>query len=157
MLRAIYFCGSALLLEKVNDIDKLYCYDTKEEAIEASLKYKHNSKFDIHFCDTKPHIFLGCYAYHYLMLNEGEDLHLNDFNIFKKKIKNEYVELLKKYANRLKASDKKWYHILTACYLYANGEYKLTDEQLNTIQEVHDNGASQSIINYCKEQLELLN
>lgn len=157
MYRATYKTGASLILKVSNDVDVVRFYDTEEERREALIHYKHDDPNNVHFdsLEKSPRVFLGCYIYHFMELIEGEDLHLDEFNIFDHK--EEYVALLKKYTEWLPLENKWWYHILTAVYMYANGSYELTDKQLADIQRTHDKGISNAKHKYCIEQLELLN
>ena len=153
MLRAVYITGSWCFLKNARDIDVVYVYDTKEEAKEA-LK---NSKKDHRYCehweglDEMPRIYLGCYIYPFRKLIRGEDLHFEQYSIFD--FKEEYLALLKKYAEWLPKENKWWYHILTACYMFENGSYELTEKQLEAIQRAHDKGITDAKYNYCLKQL----
>lgn len=152
MLKAKYITGSSLLLEKYNDIDQVWFYETKEESREALIKGERQSDINIHFDYVRPlKVFLGCYIYHFMKLVEGEDLHLADFSIFDHK--EEYIELLKRYAGWLPKESKRWYHILTACYMFENESYDLTSAQLTAIQRTHDKGITDAKYNYCLKQL----
>ena len=151
MLRAIYYCGSVVILKNPRDVDIVYIYDTVEEIREA-LKHKpHDSEFNLHYELATPKVFLGCYAYHYMKRIEGEVMELEQFSIFDHK--DEYVLLLKQYADWLDHTDKKWYHILTACYIYKNNSYDLTETQLKAIQSTHDNGITETRYKFCLKTL----
>ena len=156
MLKAKYTTGSSCFLENSNDKDEVWFYETKEEANEARRKRKGGVKgIDVHYDYIRPlKVFLGCYIYHYSKLVEGEDLHLDEFSIFDHK--EEYIELLKKYVSWLPKTEKKWYHILTACYMFDNNSYDLTDAQLTAIQRTHDKGITDAKYNYCLKQLGLV-
>lgn len=153
MLKAKYTTGSSCFLEKHNDNDEVWFYETKEEATEARITRGAGVKgIDVHYDYVRPlKVFLGCYIYHFAKLLEGEDLHLNEFSIFDHK--EEYIELMKKYVSWLPKEDKHWYHILTACYMFANKSYDLTSTQLETIQRTHDKGITDAKYNYCLKQL----
>lgn len=152
MLRAVYYCGSSVFLPNPNDIDIVYIYDTVEEIREALRKRKHRSTdFNVHYELAVPKVFLGCYAYHYMKRIDGETMPLENFSIFDHKA--EYVELLKRFASWLPKENKKWYHILTACYIYKNGNYDLTDTQLKAIQSTHDNGITETRYKFCLKTL----
>lgn len=157
MLKAIYTTGSSLILENANDKDVVRYYETKEECIEAVKKHKRDKNLDEHF-DYVGHVraFLGCYIYHYMELIEGEDLHLSEFSIFDENNKKDYVACLKRFINWLPLENKWWYHILTACYLYKNGDYRLTKTQINAIQKVHDEGATKKVKDFCISELNTL-
>jgi len=153
MLKAIYTTGSSLFLPNSNDKDVVYYYETKEERREALIKYKHDSDKDVHFdcLERTPKVFLGCYIYHFMKLIEGEDLHLDEFNIFDHE--EEYKELLRRYVSWLPLESKKWYHIITAYYLFKNKSYDLTEAQLKVIQSTHDKGITNAKYNLCIEWL----
>lgn len=153
MLKAKYITGSSLLLENYNDIDQVWFYETKEECNEARrTRGLARKDLDVHYDYVRPlKVFLGCYSYHYMKLVEGEDLHLDNFSIFDHK--EEYIELLKRYAGWLPKENKRWYHILTACYMFANESYELTSAQLKAIQSTHDKGITDAKYNYCLKQL----
>lgn len=154
MLKAIYKTGSSLLLDKTNDKDLVYFYETKEEKREALIKYKHDANADVHFDYVRPlKVFLGCYIYHFMVKVKGTNLHLDKFDIFNEQTKAEYIELLKNYASWLPKESKKWYHILVACYMYKNGSYDLTEAQLEAVQRTHDKGITDAKYNYCLKQL----
>lgn len=151
MLRCIYKTGSQCFLPKSNDKDYLYYYDTNDERKEA-LRKNRNHTDDIHFrtIGNDPRVFLGCYIYHWVELVEGEEIEaFKTFSIFNEEVKSKYVPLLKSYAQFLKDTDKAWYHILTACYLYVRGKYQLTKTELNKIQSVHDSGITKELKEYC--------
>lgn len=157
MLKAIYTTGSSLILENSNDKDTVRYYETKEECIEAVKKYRHDSDTDVHFDFVgNKKVFLGCYIYHFMELIEGEDLHLNDFDIFEENTKKDYVACLIRFTKWLPLEHKWWYHILTACYMYKNGNYNLTSGQLTAIQRTHDKGITESKYNFCIDTLKEL-
>lgn len=157
MLKAIYTTGSSLILNESNDKDTVRYYETKEECIEAVETYKHDHETDVHFDYVRPlKTFLGCYIYHFMELVEGEDLHLNDFDIFEENNKKDYVACLNRFAKWLPQDHKWWYHILTACYMYKNGSYDLTEAQLKAVQRTHDKGITESKYNFCIETLKEL-
>lgn len=152
MLKARYTTGSSLLLEKHNDIDEVWFYESKEEKNNALAKYRPQEGIDVHFDYVRPlKVFLGCYSYHYMKLIEGEDLHLDEFNIFDHE--EEYKELLRRYVSWLPLESKKWYHIITAYYLFKNKNYDLTEAQLKVIQSTHDKGITNAKYNLCIEWL----
>ena len=152
MLKAKYTAGSSLILKKPNDQDQVWFYETKEERLKALIKHIHQDDIDVHFDYVRPlKVFLGCYCYHFMELIEGEDLHLADFSIFDHK--DEYMELLKWYATRLSKDNKRWYHILTAYYMFKNNSYDLTEPQLKAIQSTHDKGITEAKYNLCIEWL----
>ena len=152
MLKAKYITGSSLLLENHNDIDQVWFYETKEESREALIKGERQSDINIHFDYVRPlKVFLGCYIYHFMKLIEGEDLHLDEFNIFDHE--EEYKELLRRYVSWLPHESKKWYHIITAYYLFKNKSYDLTEAQLKVIQSTHDKGITNAKYNLCIEWL----
>ena len=155
MLKAVYTTGSSLLLNNYHDKDIVRFYETKEEKREALIKYKHDSEYDVHFDYIRPtKVCLWCYLYHFMKLIEGEDLHLNDFSIFDHK--EEYMELLKKYASWLPQESKWWYHILTAYYMFKNNSYELTEAQLKAIQSTHDKGITNAKYNLSIEWLSVV-
>lgn len=154
MYRATYKTGSSLILKGSNDIDVVRFYDTEEERKEALIHYKHDRQNDVHFdsLEKSPRVFLGCFIYHFMELIEGEDLHLNEFSIFDHK--KEYADLLKKqYVYWIPHKSKWWYHILTACYMFKNNSYDLTEAQLKAIQSTHDKGITNAKYNLCIEVL----
>ena len=154
MIRAIYKTGSSLILNNSNDNDLVYFFDTKEESKTAVdfFKKENNNGADIHFDYVRePSVFLGCYIYHFMELVKGKDLHLADFSVFDHK--EEYMALLKRYAEWLPQDNKKWYHILTAYYMYKNESYELTETQLKAIQKAHDEGITNAKYNLCIEWL----
>ena len=153
MLKAIYTTGSSLILKSPSDKDVVRFYETKEECIEAVKKHKRDKNLDEHFSyvGREPMVFLGCYIYPFMELVEGEDLHLNDFSIFDHK--KEYADVLKRFASWLPHDHKWWYHILTACYMFKNNSYDLTEAQLKAIQSTHDNGITNAKYNLCIDVL----
>ena len=153
MLRATYITGSWCFLKNVRDIDIIYYYDTREEALEALQHNKKDHRYNEHYrgIDQLPRIFLGAYIYPFMKLRSGEDLHLEQYSIFD--FKDEYIAKLKHVAGWLPKDDKKWYHILTACYIFENGSYELTEKQLEAIQRAHDKGITDAKYNYCLKQL----
>lgn len=154
MLKAIYKTGSSLLLKNNRDVDYVHFYETKKECIEQALHRKCNKEHDIHYDIVRPlEPFFYCYLWHFMELVEGEDLHLKDFNMFKKDNKAKYLETLRHYAKGFKPTDKKWYHILIVCFMYQNGKYELTEEQLTKVQNAHDNGISDSDREWCLRQI----
>jgi len=154
MLKARYLTGSSLLLTNTRDIDEVWFYESKEECDEARRTRQLNEEINVHY-DYVGHarVFLGCYSYHYMKLIEGDNLHLDEFDIFEEETKKQYIELLKKYTTWLPRDNKKWYHILTAVYIYKYGKYDLTDAQLTAIQRTHDKGITDSKYNFCIETL----
>ena len=152
---AIYKGGSSLFLKNNRDIDLVYFYPTRYEALQEKMSYHKSGNIDIHFLKVhNPKVNLWCYLYHFMELVEGENLHLDKFSIFDHK--DEYIEHLKIYL-ALPHRHKYWYHILTAVYLFKNNEYTLTEKQLKDIQQTHDNGISeelyQHIVKYLTEAL----
>ena len=148
MLRAIYKTGSQCILPNSNDKDYVKVYDLYSESREA-LKHNHDHSVDYHFdgIDKMPRVFLGCYIYPFMELVEGEEIEtLKNFSIFEHK--DEYVALLKRELG-LREASKQWYHILIACYMFANKKMSLTKTQLKKVQEVHDNGITQELKEYC--------
>lgn len=146
-VKSIYITGSSLFLKKYRDVDYVYYYDSLKEAREA-FKKNHNHKIDIHFCaiPNATRIFLGCYIYPLMRLCEGEEiLSLKNFSIFNSSIKEKYISLLKKYYESIKLADKRWYHILTVKFMYENNSIELTSEQLDKIQNAHDNGITKQL------------
>ena len=157
MIRAIYKTGSSLLLEHSNDNDLVYFFDSNEEAQKAQNFFgkKDSEGADIHYDYVREQkVFLGCYIYHFMELVKGKDLHLADFSIFDHK--EEYMALLKRYAEWLPQTSKWWYHILIACYMYKNGSYDLTEAQLSAVQRTHDKGITESKYKFCIDTLKEL-
>ena len=157
MLKAKYTTGSSLLLNNPRDIDEVWFYETKEECDKARVTRGLGEKdINVHYSyvGREPMVFLGCYSYHYMKLIEGEDLHLDEFNIFDHE--EEYKELLKRYASWLPQESKRWYHIITAYYLFKNKSYDLTEAQLKVIQSTHDKGITNAKYNLCIEWLDMV-
>ena len=154
MLKAIYKTGSSLLLKNNRDVDYVHFYETKKEQNANIPKTPRDKEHNTH-CDyvrpLKP--FIYCYLWHFMELIEGEDLHLKDFNMFEEQNKKEYYQLLKVYVRGLKPNSKKWYHVLIICFLYQNGKYELTEEQLTKVQNAHDNGISEDDREWCLKQI----
>ena len=139
MLKAKYKTGSTLLLKNERDVDYVYFYETEEERNEEYKKYEHTKGTDIHYDFVgNRQMKMWFYLYGFMKLEEGEDLHLEQYNMFDETTKVEYVGVLKELANRINPKHKWWYHILTAYYLYQNGKYELTKEQIKHIQQAHD-------------------
>lgn len=142
MFRAIYKTGSSLFLPNSNDLDFVCYYDSDRECKEALIT-NHDRNVNKHFCTVSnaTRIILGCYIYHYMELVEGEEIPaLQNFSIFDENTKERYLNILRRYSENLRTNDKRWYHIVTAMFLYQNNDYNLTNEQLEVIQSVHDNG-----------------
>lgn len=154
MLKAIYKTGSSLLLKNNRDVDFVHFYETKKECIKEAMHTRFSKEHNIHYDVVRPlEPFLYCYLWHFMEHVEGEDLHLEKFNMFEQNNKVKYIELLKNYAKGFKPSDKKWYHVLAVCYMYTNGKYELTKEQLAKVQEIHDNGSNEEM---CESILKML-
>ena len=154
MLKAKYTTGSSLLINNPRDIDEVWFYEAKEECDKARTARglgEENVNVHYSYVGREPMVYLGCYIYHFMKLVEGEDLHLDNFSIFDHK--EEYIELLKRYAGWLPKENKRWYHILTACYMFENNSYDLTSAQLTAIQRTHDKGITDAKYNYCLKQL----
>lgn len=83
----------------------------------------------------------------------GEDLDCNKYNIFENE--KEYKQYLINYCSirTYTPENKVWYHILTAIYLFDNGDYFITDEQAQNIQLCHDRKMTPEIYNYIKIRL----
>ena len=156
MTKAKYIGGSSLFLKHYNDIDYFYYY-ASDKSMKKALVENQDHEHDIHFINMKkePHVFLGCYAYPFMQHVEGEEIEaFKTFSIFDHK--KEYVEKLKWYASVLPDSHKKWYHILIACYMFQNGKMELSADQIEQVQQVHDNGISKELKDYCFKQLDLI-
>ena len=151
MLKSIYKGGSSVVLSKPNDVDYFCYYDTVEERREAVIKNKDHTK-DVHckLWDNRLNIFLGCYAYRFMELIEGEEIkEFKTFNICDHK--EEYIEKAKRYVETMKDNDKRWYHIVIACYMFESGKNKLLVKQKKVAQEVHDNGITPELKEWCKQ------
>ena len=152
MYRATYTTGSSCFLPNAQDHDIIHIYDTKEECRNALIHLKQEEGVCVHFETYPPRVFLGCYIYHFMEHLEGEELPLKDFSIFEHK--EEYIALLKHHTTYLRKTSKLWYHILTACYMFKNGSYELTDSQLQAIQRTHDKGITDAKYKFCLDTLE---
>lgn len=153
MLKSVYRGGSSVILDRPNDIDYFYYFDDVEEKRQA-FAINHDKKHDNHFRVWKDEclIFLGCYAYPFMELVEGEEIKsFKKFNICEHK--SEYKKLALNMINIIKDTNKKWYHILTACYMFTNENNTLTDEQREIIQKVHDEGITEELKQYCVDTL----
>ena len=150
---AEYKTGSSLVLEKPNDIDVVWFYATKEDKYEALKKFTPSDfDYDVHFDYVRPFkAFIGCYIYLYMELISGEDLHLDKLSIFDHK--EEYVELLKRYANYLPRESKLWYHVYLGVSILDRGKSYLTKEQKQNAQLLHDNGINDKLYDYIIDYL----
>lgn len=146
MLRAVYQVGSSVILSKYRDIDYLYIYDTIEEKREAFRKGKHEKGIDNHYValEKLPFIYVGCWGYHYAKLIDGEEIDvIKNFNLFEHK--DRLKEMCSKYFGVIRDTDKRWYHILILYYMFKDNKITLSEEQLNAIQSVHDNGITEQL------------
>lgn len=149
MIKAKYKGGSSVILSNPHDIDYFIYVETKEERREM-LIHNHDHSVDNHYrvVGHDPHIFLGCYALPLMELVEGEEIEaIKNFSIFNEAVKTEYIKLLKEKSKQFDKSDKRWYHILVAYYMYKNGEMKLTSQQKEVVQKTHDNGITDTMFN----------
>ena len=149
MARAIYKTGSQCILPNSNDKDYCYYFDTNEERLQA-LERNHDHEKDIHFVlwSNRLRIFLGCYIYPFMEYVEGEEIQeFATFNICEHK--KEYKELALKYIDVMKDDSKKWYHILIACYMFERNKNSIVKAQKQTAQQVHDNGITKELKEYC--------
>ena len=156
MNRSVYIGGSSVLLHNPKDIDYFYYFDTNEERVDA-LRKSTEQDCDCHFVlfEKAISVFLGCWAYPYMQYVAGEVIEgFAKFSIFEHKEK--LKSILTWYANRLDIKHKKWYHILILCYMFENKKMKLTNEQIEKVQKVHDKGATKTIKNYCLMQIDLI-
>ena len=156
MLRAVYKGGSSILLNQHNDEDYFYYYETKEERRKALIYNKDHSK-DNHYrlWGSEPKVFLGCWAYPFMELVEGEEIEgIKDFSIFDHRL--EIKTLLLRHISYFQDSWKQWYHILILCYMFKNGKMELTQAQLTKVQQVHDNGITEYLKTFCLNQLDLI-
>ena len=152
---AVYQCGSSVILKNYRDIDYIYYFETPEQAKESKAIGIHGEGINAHYCsiDKIKKCFLGIYAYPFMKKISGLDVDLS-YSIFKNR--EEYIECLKKHLEILKKypKSKHWYHLLCAYYLYQNNKYEFTEDQLEHIQQVHDNGIDENtrnlIIDYLK-------
>lgn len=144
MLRSVYRTGSSLILDKSNDKDYIYYYDTVAERKKALIKNRnHDNDLKFRVFGSEPKIFLGCYIYPYMELVQGEEIpEFKTFNLLDHK--REYVDLLKKYIPDMLDVDKRWYHILIAYYIFKKDNFQ---DHLDQIQSVHDNGITPELKN----------
>ena len=150
MLRAVYQVGSSVILSKHRDIDYLYIYDTIEEKREAFRKGKHEKGIDNHYValEKVPFIYIGCWGYRYAKLISGEEIDaIKNFNLFEHK--DRLKEMCLKYFGVLRDTDKHWYHILILCYMFEKKKMTLTKAQIKVVQQVHDNGITKELKEYC--------
>ena len=149
MLKSIYKTGSSLILSNPNDEDLIYYYETNEERLEA-LVNNQNHFVNIHFrvFGSEPRIFLGCYIYPFMKHIEGDKI--DDFITFNIcEHKKEYKEIAMKFIEKAFDIDKRWYHILIACYMFENNENAITEEQREVAKLVHDEGITKELKEYC--------
>lgn len=75
------------------------------------------------------------------------------YDIFENEI--EYKQHLIQYGlgKPFEPQYKTMYHILTAIYLFDNGEYSITEEQAKNIQLCHDRKMTQEIYNFIQARL----
>ena len=153
MLKAKYITGSSLILNKSNDQDFVYFYETKEEKREALIKHRRKENIDVHFDYVRPlKVFLGCYIYHFMELVEGEEIEdIKNFNFLEHK--DEYIALVRKYIEWLPRESKRWYHIYLGISMLDRGTMELTDEQRENAQSIHDNGINDELYDYIIDYL----
>lgn len=147
---AIYRCGSSVLLKRPNDIDLVFYYANEEDLKMGKATTPRDIGYCLHFDTASPKPYIHAYSYHFMEKIDGQDIDLN-YDIFEHE--EEYKAVLRTRASCMPKFWKKWYHILTAVYMYDNGSYDLTEEQLDNIQNVHDNGISEELYTYCIEKL----
>ena len=154
MIRAIYKCGSSLILPKPKDQDYVYYVDTAFERKMMLIK-NHDHSVDNHYklFENAKKVFLGCYIYPFMEKVEGEDIDFASFNMFEEETKAKYIALLKKYASWLPKENKWWYHIYIAVKMYDKGKINLTKTELNTAQKIHDNGIDDANYQYIIDYL----
>lgn len=151
--RAIYSCGSSLILDNPNDTDICLVFDDVEKKKYGFEHSPHDTGYCLHFATKEYKPFIGCYAVPLMKKLGGEDIDFK-FDIFEEETKKEYIAILRNAVKKLKDDSKQWYHVLTAIYMYENGSYILTEEQKANVQEVHDNGITLELKNYCIEKLQ---
>ncbi len=143
MLRAVYKCGSSIILPKNHrDLDILKVYDTREE-VRLALKERQNAENDLHFVslDLAPKVFFACYQYPFMELIEGEEIPaFKKFSIFEHE--EEYFNLIHGLTKWVNVKSKWWYHFYIVMCMFQNKKMKLTKKQTETAQEIHDNGVS---------------
>lgn len=149
MLRAIYKGGSCVLLKNYNDIDYFYYYDNRVERV-CAVRNNKDHKVNNHYrlWEKRLKIFLGCWSYPYEEKVDGEEIvEFKDFNICDHK--QEYKACVLPLTNIFKDNDKRWYHILIACYMFENKKHHITKKQLEIVQKVHDEGITKDLKEYC--------
>lgn len=142
-LISVYLGGSSCILPQARDIDLIYIYETQEEAREALIHNKRRDS-DCHFASLEKELGKVClrnYQYPFMRLVQGKSiLEIENYSIFEHE--QECVEFIKGYFSWLPLESKWWYHIYFYYEFFKNGNLELTNEILNTAQEIHDNGVS---------------
>ena len=158
MLVAKYKSGSQLFISNGNDEDYVYYYQTEQDKIWAMTHNKDHS-VDKHYMslENATKVRLYCYNYPFMKLVEGKEIkELKEFSIFDHK--EEYMKVLKYYAQSLPRENKKWYHIYIAITMFEKGKMSLTKKEKGIAQEIHDKGVNcdqyNHIIDYL-DQIEL--
>lgn len=147
MLKAIYKTGSSIFLEAPKDKDFVLYFETEEERREA-LIHDQNHEVDNHYCliEKATKTRLGCYIYPMMELVEGEEIEaLKNYNFLEHK--EEYMALVKPYVAKMSKTDKRWYHLVVAYYMFSGEKTKLTKAQLEVVQNTHDKGISDNMYN----------
>lgn len=169
----IYKVGSSLVCNNPNDIDLVLIYDNKEDMLDASNKHHqlisrdeetiNGIKYNLLF-NNKEYIRNTAiyYSYEfgpYLVQLYGDDDVMKDFNMLTNlELKKDVCmhinnELIAKVQRNYPFGSyiTKPYRLLLTCYILDNNSFELTEEQLLTINQVHDNKSmSDELWDYCK-------
>lgn len=152
-----YKGGSGVVLPNPHDEDIFLYFNTNDERKHALItNHDHSKDFHFKLKDKALNIFLGCYAYPYMELIEGEDLGLKDFDI--KEHSKEYANCLIEYINRWKDKDltnKHWYHVYLG-YCALKNKTKLTKTQKEKAQTIHDSGIDSELLKDIFDYLTIL-
>ena len=154
MIISSYKGGSSVILPKHKDIDIFNYYETKEEALEE-LRQCNDHSVDYHFLhyEKRLHIFIGCYAYPFMEHISGQEI--TEFKLFNIcEHKEEYKKVADFFIKHAENIDKRWYHLVIACFMFQNGKNEITEEQKEIAQSVHDNGISDKLKKFIKKTLE---
>lgn len=150
---AIVKSGSSVLpwIENPHDSDYIIYVEDKSETWISEfykLKPKHECWFITDISNKKARLFQ--YLYHYSQLLYGELLEPRP-SIFE--CEKEYKLILIEQLGKPLRSQKYWYHILTGIYMFENGGYFLTEEQVKNVRLCHDKQITPEIYDYIQGQL----
>ena len=148
MLRAIYKCGSQVILPNHKDEDFVKIFDNVEE-MRADMEKRDDWEKDWHYStiEREEKMWIHSYTKHFMELVEGEELDC----IKKYKFldhKDEYKKKIQIFLATFPHTQKQWYHIYIATKFFEKGKMSLTKAEKETAQKIHDEGISEELYQY---------